>query len=1116
MAKLSPPNSSNRITNFFSPSPRKNKRTIDALEGENQENGTVKKANHANSGPHGGTPFLPHSYKGETLCVEPVEILFGLQRIAIASEPLKSLSAKQGEAKPLSVGSILGRNLSANSVIARRNRNNKIDLQIWMENGGCCISRKQLEIKRMNTSSITIQQPKNVVNETVHIIKYNAITKTMSRSPVRLKRGSSVELVPGDVIEFDGLSIINDKPTRNPKPLHVFRLVRLKPFSNKKKAPALSLTASTNTIMVDLCASSESQQNMSEVLTQMRNSPKNLMARLDLIGSPSTLHNSTPKVESLRQDKIVVDLCACSVSQEEIPVDARHATTRTGACSGTNGSQCLSSATKPGVASLRKNLSSHTQRVASAVRKFEVNPTLKSSRFNAISVSTGSLRSEERKQSRSDHIPTPVLFHAEMDAPKSIKVLKTDWDTDKVLPTQNRLNASLSGHADDTKLVNAPIICDIFAENTIKPIPIPKPNSGDLFRVKMKCVDIFERKVDQWFFGEADNVSRRNGKRSTYKVTLKFEDNSTELYDYPAGDNSIQQIELDNEGTCARKVVFDSSTGERSKGEIVYELNPTMLYVGDLVDAKYQDGMGSPHDGKWFRGRIAEVNSHTNTAVVAYFDGDIEYGVPMGSTKIRLISRGYDDMCWLESVRVDTTRGKGAKKTPKGTISTIENDGRAVCQRDLKVKVVFADGRHKMFLFVKIVKWLFADYVESVLPINKILWPFEKVIDSSEMKTTTTENRTTSADEGENDFSEPERKQYHVRRVADPIALSCMHPSLGNSFFRALDASEPHIGELFLAHMATLHRRGPTSKNGHDLLTLLLNGPRSEGTLFPDPNRVDHAKKYVHLMMSSSCTAQALIDSLPISSWKDLCGCLLQLKDRAYQVAGDEISTNKVALQRVQHSLQVAAASAEFFGSIFEYELKDFVSSEKKEHKTSYRCGKLVKALLENPDGVRDSLKMVTRIYITAWIECSHFVLSDPATSNRKTRMTNEYTEYESLPAYIKDNCFNNATKLMESLGKILSYVAWVFCEEQSVGMNDVNLAADIKNIVTSEIDHTNFDPCPFLAEAGKAIKTRPNYCKELKKEIVFNLDYTFAGKLQVNLAKKLNIGQDYAQITEW
>ena len=73
----------------------------------------------------------------------------------------------------------------------------------------------------------------------------------------------------------------------------------------------------------------------------------------------------------------------------------------------------------------------------------------------------------------------------------------------------------------------------------------------------------------------------------------------------------------------------------------------------------------------------------------------------------------------------------------------------------------------------------------------------------------------------------------------------------------------------------------------------------------------------------------------------------------------------------------------------------------------------------------------------------------------------------------------------MESLGKILSYVAWVFCEEQSVGMNDVNLAADIKNIVTSEIDHTNFDPCPFLAEAGKAIKTRPNYCKELKKEIV-------------------------------
>ncbi len=48
--------------------------------------------------------------------------------------------------------------------------------------------------------------------------------------------------------------------------------------------------------------------------------------------------------------------------------------------------------------------------------------------------------------------------------------------------------------------------------------------------------------------------------------------------------------------------------------------HPETLYVGDVVDAYFQDGK---LDGKWFRGRVIFVDEDGGTCDIFYYDGDV-------------------------------------------------------------------------------------------------------------------------------------------------------------------------------------------------------------------------------------------------------------------------------------------------------------------------------------------------------------------------------------------------------------------------------------------------------------------------------------------------------------
>lgn len=88
-----------------------------------------------------------------------------------------------------------------------------------------------------------------------------------------------------------------------------------------------------------------------------------------------------------------------------------------------------------------------------------------------------------------------------------------------------------------------------------------------------------------------------------------------------------------------------------------YDEDPSKLYVGDLVEVRYQN------KEQWQSGRIANVMQDGKLVNVAYLNGKYEIGVPLGSGNIRLLERGQQSAKnWLVGAKVDyddTTKFKG-------------------------------------------------------------------------------------------------------------------------------------------------------------------------------------------------------------------------------------------------------------------------------------------------------------------------------------------------------------------------------------------------------------------------------------------------------------------------
>ena len=104
--------------------------------------------------------------------------------------------------------------------------------------------------------------------------------------------------------------------------------------------------------------------------------------------------------------------------------------------------------------------------------------------------------------------------------------------------------------------------------------------------------------------------TERTGRPESYYIETKFDDQSTDVIDYPSPEVQLLIVE-------GNEAFVEMQDGSRV---VAYEGSLTDLSVGDLLDGHYQDGA---ENDSWFRGRVAAVNTATNTCDVVYFDKDV-------------------------------------------------------------------------------------------------------------------------------------------------------------------------------------------------------------------------------------------------------------------------------------------------------------------------------------------------------------------------------------------------------------------------------------------------------------------------------------------------------------
>ena len=92
----------------------------------------------------------------------------------------------------------------------------------------------------------------------------------------------------------------------------------------------------------------------------------------------------------------------------------------------------------------------------------------------------------------------------------------------------------------------------------------------------------------------------------SYSIRVRFvSDDTTKTFRYPA--------------PYLEKLV---STHKNKNDNDLSELYPEKFFVGDIVDALFQDGKVN---GKWYRGRIANVDGEGSVCDVMYYDGDVSF-----------------------------------------------------------------------------------------------------------------------------------------------------------------------------------------------------------------------------------------------------------------------------------------------------------------------------------------------------------------------------------------------------------------------------------------------------------------------------------------------------------
>jgi hypothetical protein len=328
--------------------------------------------------------------------------------------------------------------------------------------------------------------------------------------------------------------------------------------------------------------------------------------------------------------------------------------------------------------------------------------------------------------------------------------------------------------------------------------------------------------------------------------------------------------------------------------------------------------------------------------------------------------------------------------------------------------------------------------------------------------------------------------------------------SVSNTFEGALNSSDTHLGAELLTFAATFSQRVPNERLCKVLLELLMFGPNSGGTHFPDCQRMELATNYMSLLLSKPGFADKLSRVVKPSFWEE---CLDQMTSPIYTVDGDEHRISAAAIGRIGQSLHVKACCAELFLELLSRELKGFVRKlhdpdPNTDTDTDTDTGSLyskpiVKHILDHPRRAKEALEKAFKACTQIWSMYGHFILCD--LPDLEAAM-----EADDGPSVVSVHFVRSqASRLVQVMGKLCSYLAWLYGFDAHE--NAISLAYLVNGNLPQELEETTFDPAPFSDAA--------DYSKEVRLSFLLNLDERCAPELTPVLAEMLGVVTKYNAI---
>jgi hypothetical protein len=327
-------------------------------------------------------------------------------------------------------------------------------------------------------------------------------------------------------------------------------------------------------------------------------------------------------------------------------------------------------------------------------------------------------------------------------------------------------------------------------------------------------------------------------------------------------------------------------------------------------------------------------------------------------------------------------------------------------------------------------------------------------------------------------------------------------PSTGHLFAGAIPTPQAQLGIELLTQLLVSHNYIPNETLTRKLYETVIYGPKSEGTYYPDPRKLELILNYLTGACRQNVIMRNALIDIATSQWSVIEETLCQVTADIYRFPGDHCLADNAALTRISSSLQVAASGLNLLLELMKYQI---------DQKDKIRQEPVMRAFRECEGGLRGALKYMTRMNAIAWTRHGHFLIAE----NGKTLSSH----FNNIEPTIVQSCSKQARKVLQTLAKLTSYTAWMYSLDQGLNMKKKSFCSTIVDVLNSEWSTmTEVDVDPYYQSERNTSRDDivEKYLEKMKLRFALDLtlvDEEWSGPFHLVVADLFGLRQKYKHL---